>query len=224
MPVRKSRKLFTQAIDEANRVALRGNTRPEAAVFANDRGPVHSDFAMEHILLQLKRSPEQEQALQQLLDELHTAGSPNFHHWLTAQEFGEGFGVAKSDLNAIISWLESHGFHVNVVYPSGMLIDFSGTAGQVRQAFQTEIHHLLVKGEKHVANVSDPLIPAALAPVVEGVVSLHDFRPRAMHHLRVAHANFTFTDNLGGTDYALVPADLAKIWWMGLREGGHRRF
>ena len=70
---------ITQAIDETNRVTLRGNTRPEA-VLANDRGPVATDFAMEHMLLQLKRSPEQEQALQQFLDELHAAGSPNFHH------------------------------------------------------------------------------------------------------------------------------------------------
>ena len=206
-----ARPRITQGIDEANRVALRGNTRPEA-VFANDRGPVAENFAVEHMLLQLKRSPEQEQALQQFLDELHTSGSPNFHHWLTAQEFGERFGVAKSDLDAVTSWLESHGLRVNVVYPSGMLIDFSGTAAQVRQAFQTEIHHLVVKGEKHVANVSDAQIPAALAPVIAGIVSLHDFRPRTMHKMRQARPQFTFPDPLGGTTYAVVPADLAKIY------------
>ena len=203
---------ITQAIDGTNRIALRGNTRPEAAVFANDRGLVASDFVMEHMLLQLKRSPEQEQALQQFLGELHTSGSPNFHHWLTAQEFGERFGVAKSDLAVTTTWLESHGFRVNVVYPSGMLIDFSGTAAQVRQAFQTEIHHLVVKGEEHVANVSDPLIPAALAPVVAGIVSLHDFRPNAMHKMHQARPQFTFQDQFGFDTYAVVPADLATIY------------
>src|SRR6266851_954691 len=111
---------------------------------------------MEHMLLQLKRSPERELALQQFLDELQSKSSANFHHWVSAQEFGERFGLAKSDLEAVTNWLESHGFHVNVVYPSGMLIDFSGTAGQVRSAFQTEIHNLEVKGEKHVGNMSDP--------------------------------------------------------------------
>src|SRR5437016_6179265 len=202
---------ITQAIDETNRVTLRGNTRPEA-VLANDRGPVATDFAMEHMLLQLKRSPEQEQALQQFLDELHAAGSPNFHHWLTAQELGERFGVAKSDLSGVTSWLESHGFSVNVIYPSGMLIDFTGTAAQVRRAFQTEIHHFVVKGEKHVANVSDPQIPAALAPVVAGIVSLHDFRPQAMHKMHQPRPQFTFQDQFGFDTYAVVPADLAKIY------------
>ena len=65
-----------------------------------------------------------------------------------------------------------------------MVIDFSGTAGQVREAFHTEIHHLDVNGIKHIANMSDPRIPAALAPAVVGIVSLHDFRPHPMRNAR----------------------------------------
>ncbi len=207
----RARPRIVQSIDETNRVALEGNTHPKANP-ANDRGAVANDFPMEHMLLQLKRSPEQEQALQQFIDGLNTRGSPNFHHWLTAQEFGERFGLARPDLEAVTSWLESHGFHVNVVYPSGMLIDFSGTAVQVRKAFQTEIHHLEVKGERHVGNISDPRIPAALAPVVAGVVSLHDFRPHVMHKMHQPRSQFTFPDPFGGNAYAMVPADLAKIY------------
>jgi len=206
-----ARPRITQSIDESDRVALNGNTHPEARP-ANYRGAVANDFAMEHMLLQLKRSPEQEQALQQFINELHTKASPNFHHWLTAQEFGEKFGVAKPDLDTVTRWLESHGFRVNVVYPSGMLIDFSGTGDQVRKAFQTEIDHLEVKGERHVGNISDPRIPAALAPVVVGIVSLHDFRPHAMHKMHQPRPQFTFPDPFGGTAHAVVPADLAKIY------------
>src|SRR5260370_1560036 len=206
-----ARPRITQSINEMDRVALGGNTHPEARL-ANDRGAVANDFSLGHMLLQLKRSPEQEKALQQFIDELHTTGSPDLHHWLTAPQFGERFGLAKPDLDAITAWLESHGFRVNVVYPSGMLIDFSGTAAQVRTALQTEIHYLNVKGEKHVGNISDPRIPAALAPVVAGIVSLHDFRPHAMHHLHRPRPQFTFPDPSGGTAYALVPADLAKIY------------
>src|SRR5882762_8880648 len=206
-----ARPRITQSINEMDRVALTGNTHPEASL-ANDRGPVANNFPMDHMLLQLKRSPEQEKALQQFIDELHTKGSPNFHHWLSAQEFGERFGLAKPDLDAITAWLQSHGFRVNVVYPSGMLIDFSGTAALVRTALQTEIRYVDGKGEKHVGNISDPRIPAALAPVVVGVVSLHDFRPHAMHKMHQARPQFTFPDPSGGTAYALVPADLAKIY------------
>jgi subtilase family serine protease len=201
------RPLIVQQVDESARETLERNTRPEATAH-NDRGAVADDFPMEHMLLQLKRSAEQEKALGQLIDELHTRGSPNFHHWLTAGEFGQRFGLAKQDINAVGHWLESHGFRVNLVYPSGTLIDFSGTAGQVRDAFQTEIHHLDVEGEQHFANMSDPRVPAALAPAVLGVVSLHDFRPHGMVKPR---ADFTFTA-AGATFQAIVPGDLATIY------------
>lgn len=201
--------LITQSIDESKLTRLPGNTHPQAKT-ANDRGPVADSLPMEHLLLQLNRSPEQEQDLQKFIEELQTKASPNFHGWLTAQEFGDRFGVAQEDLDSIVRWLESHGFRINIVYPNGTVIDFSGTAGQVRSAFRTEIHNLEFKGEKHISNMSDPQIPAALAPAVSGIVSLNDFRPRAMHKLRKAHASFTF-DSFGPT-YALVPGDLATIY------------
>jgi len=199
--------LITQSVAEGKLATLGGNTRPEANA-KNDRGRVADSLLMEHMLLQLKRSPEQERELQKLIDELHDSASPNFHHWLTAREFGARFGVAKQDRDTIKGWLQSHGFKVNVDYQSGLLIDFSGTAGQVRGAFHTDIHQLNVKGVQHIANMSDPQIPAALAPAIVGVVSLHDFMPHAMYRLK---ANYTFTSG-AQTLYAVAPPDLATIY------------
>jgi subtilase family serine protease len=204
-----ARALITQSVDEGNLAALRGNTRPEATA-QNDRGAVADGFPMVHLLLQLRRSPEQERALQRFLDEVPDPTSPNFHKWLRPEQFGQDFGVAQQDVDAIERWLQSHGFTVNLVYPNRMMIDFSGTAGQVREAFHTEIHNLEVNGEGHIANTRDPQIPSALAPAIVGIVSLHDFKPRAHHEMRTARANYTF--NSGGINYALVPADLATIY------------
>ena len=200
------------AVGQVNALSLAGsrNVRPEARP-ENDRGRVMDSISLQHMLLQLKRSPQKEVALEQFIRELQTQGSPNYHHWLTAQEFGARFGVDQADLDAVTAWLESQGFRVNVVYPNGMLIDFSGTAGQVRKAFQTEIHHLAVQGQMHIANMSEPRIPAALAPVIAGVVSLHDFRPHPMHRMRKPRPEFTIGGLFGDT-YAVVPADLATIY------------
>ena len=66
-----------------------------------------------------------------------------------------------------------------------MVMDFSGTAGQIREAFHTEIHYLEVNGEQHFANMSDPRIPEALAPAVAGIVSLHNFKPHTMAKPRI---------------------------------------
>ena len=48
----------------------------------------------------------------------------------------------------VTDWLTQHGFTVNTVYPNGMAIEFSGTAGQIRSAFHTEIHNLSVNGAR----------------------------------------------------------------------------
>ena len=84
--------LITAAIDKNALITLTGNTRPEATA-ANDRGAVADDLPMEHLWLQLRRAPELEQALGKYLDELADPKSPNYHHWLTAKEFGERYGL-----------------------------------------------------------------------------------------------------------------------------------
>jgi subtilase family serine protease len=198
---------ITQAVDESKLVALPGNVRPEASA-QNDRGRVDDSLPLDHLLLQLHRSPELEAAAQEFLDSQQDRQSPNYHKWITAAEFGERFGVSPRDVEVVTRWLGTQGFAVNQVHPNGMLIDFSGTAGQVREAFHTEIHNLDVGGTRHIANMSDPRIPAALAPVVEGVVSLHDFMPHALNR---PHAGYTFTSG-GDTYQALVPGDLATIY------------
>jgi len=200
-----------QPIDETRLHRLTGNTRSEANL-TNDRGRVADSLAMEHMMLQLRLSPDRQAALDQFVDSLHNPKSPSFHHWLTPEEFGSQYGASSSDTATVTNWLQSHGFTVNSVYPGGMLIDFSGTAGQVRQAFHTEVHHLDVNGEPHISNMSDPEIPEALAPVIEGVVSLNDFRP---HHMtkRLDKASGQFTLSAGGYTYeAVTPGDLATIY------------
>jgi len=195
---------IAQPLDESELIRLPGNVRPEANRH-NDRGPVDASLPLDHLLLQLKRLPGTEAAVQKFLDSQQDPRSPNFHQWLTAAQFGERFGTVPQDLGIVTRWLGSHGFVVNQVHPNRMLIDFSGTAGQVREAFHTEIHNLEVNRTIHIANMSDPRIPAALAPVLAGVVSLHDFRPRP---LSVPRSNYT----VGTTLEPVVPGDLATIY------------
>jgi hypothetical protein len=118
------------------------------------------------MMLPLQRTPEREQALQQFISEIHDPTSPHFHHWIAAAEFGQRYGVTPADVARVTDWLESRGFKVNLVYRNQMVIDFTGSAGQIRQAFHTEIHHLLVNGQAHIANMSDAQISAALTSTV----------------------------------------------------------
>jgi len=107
--------------------------------------------------------------------------SPLFHQWLTPEQFGQQFGPADSDLQAVTDWLRSQGFEVTKISAGRTVIELSGTAGLVRQVLGTEIHRFRVNNEDHWANTSDPQIPAALAPVVAGFASLNNFPRKPLY-------------------------------------------
>ena len=201
-------------------VTLRGNVHPMARP-ENDRGLLLDQQPITRMHVLLQRSSEQETILQQLLVQQLTPGSPKFHAWLTPQEFGQRFGPADADIQAVKDWLASQGFSGLKVNNGKTLIEFSGTAGQVRNAFHTEIHHLSVNGKEHFANMQEPRIPAALAPVVAGIVGLHNFHPKPLlkrlgkfqRNMKTGEVTplFTFTD-VNGTFFGVGPADFKKIY------------
>src|SRR6202453_4264813 len=203
------RVLITTPINEAQLLTLVGNTRFDANAHT-DRGRVADSFQLQHMLLQLRRPAELEDAFAKYIETQTDKSSPNFRHWMSAKEQGETFGLAQQDIDAITDWLRSKGFAVGYVYPSRMVIDFSGTAGQVRDAFHTEIHNLDVKGEKHIANMSAPQIPAALAPVVAGIRSLHDFFPKPTMHVTGVAKRDPRTGTLSVFEQAGNPPSLSK--------------
>jgi len=173
------RALITNAIDESQVTRLPGNTHPLARP-EFDLGTAPASLPMERMLLVLKRSPEQEAALEKLLDDQQDKKSASYHKWMTPEEFGKQFGPADADVQTITGWLRSHGFEFAST-KGRTVLEFSGSASQVQEAFHTTIHKYLVNGEQHWANANDPSIPTALVPAVAGLASLNNFPRKAMN-------------------------------------------
>src|SRR5580658_6419814 len=95
--------LITQPVNESQLTILRGNTHPLARP-QFDLGTAPATLPMQRLLLVLKRSPEQESALRQLLDNQQDKSSPCYHKWLTPAEFGEQFGPTDTDMQTITAW------------------------------------------------------------------------------------------------------------------------
>ncbi|MGD0964201.1 MAG: protease pro-enzyme activation domain-containing protein [Candidatus Acidiferrales bacterium] len=213
---------ITQAIDERNLVLLPRNTH-RLARLQFDLGSAPPDLPLDRMLLVLKRNPEQESALTKLLDDQQDKSSPRYHQWLSPVQFGQLFGPADSDVQTITAWLRLHGFSVAQVSRGRTVIEFSGTAAQVEDAFHTSMHKYSVNGEQHWANAADPQIPSALAPVVAGVLTLHNFlkapQIRLAEHplqakvsLQTPRSGPSFTSTSNPPTHAIAPADFATIY------------
>jgi subtilase family serine protease len=174
---------------------------------------VAPESPMERMILVLQPDASQEQELEDLLAAQQDSTAPLFHQWLTPEEFGRRFGVSDGDLNQVVGWLAEQGFSVEPLPAGRRQVVFSGTAGQIETAFHTEIHEYLVNGAIHHANASDIEIPSALAPVVGGVLSLHDFHSKPMHAV-IQPANTRPEYTSGGVHY-VVPGDFARIYDLG---------
>ncbi|HEY2017820.1 MAG TPA: protease pro-enzyme activation domain-containing protein [Bryobacteraceae bacterium] len=196
-------------IDDRARFVRPGNRHPLARP-EFDAGAVAPETRLERMILVLSPDGAQQQALEDLLAAQQDPESAYYHQWLSPDEYGERFGVSQSDAAQVSGWLEGHGLTVELVSRSRREIIFSGTAAQVASAFHVEIHAYVVDGELHYANAGDPEIPIALIPVIQGVISMHDFHSRPQH--RAARLTQATPDYTAGTAHYLAPADFATIY------------
>ncbi|MGA2690232.1 MAG: protease pro-enzyme activation domain-containing protein [Candidatus Korobacteraceae bacterium] len=215
---------ITKPVNDGKRVVLPGHV-PRVIANASitgkaiDMGRIDPSTPLQGMRIVLQSSPEQARELRRVLDEQQDKRTGNFHQWVTPEEFGSSFGVHDDDIQQVTKWLTKHGFTVDNVTKSKRVIQFSGTSGQVEEAFQTSIHSYQVKGETHVSASTDISVPEALAPVISGVDGLHNFFRKS--HM-VGEQKLSDLQNnlkLGGPYYTssssvhyVGPADFATIY------------
>ncbi len=197
------------AIAETGRTPLT-HTIPRAARRSADLGPARLDRVLPSVTLHFGVSPAQQAALNQLMIDQQDPGSPRFHQWLTPAQYGAQFGLSSSDLATVSAWLTGQGLKITAVSPSSNFIAVSGTVAQIQTALGTSIHQLSLNGEQHISNITDPVVPSALAGVLSGITGLNDFtlKPRAQSRT-VVHPSFTSA--LSGNHY-IAPGDFYAIY------------
>jgi len=215
----------TTDVNELSLATLKGNV-PRLAQAQFDQGEAAPSTPLTHIRLVLSRSTEQQAALNSYLAQLQDKSSPNYHKWLTPEQFGQLYGLSDSDIAALVAWLESHGLQVETVSKGRINIAFNGTVSQVEEAFHTSIHSFQAGDRQFTSNTTDPQIPSAFAPVVKGVAHLNTIRPRPQFQRgsagqfnpqtrRLEPANGqtpSLTDTIGGAFLYIVPGDAATIY------------
>ena len=193
-----------RVVDNDDVVVLTGDVHPLARA-DNDAGAAPLSMPMERMILALRLAPEKQAALDRLLAEQQDPDSPNFHRWLTPEEFGARFGPSQEEIETVTDWLNSEGFVIDEVARGRTWINFTGVVADVERAFHTQIHEYDVDGALRHGNAWAPAIPRAMADLVAGVVSLHNFpRPALNTGVRPAYTGSTGTNAISPGDFAII--------------------
>ena len=197
-------------IDGTQTVILKGSVHP-LAQSKFDRGLLEPSTRLPYVTLVVQPSAAQQAALKTLLAEQQDPASPNYHHWLTPEEFGQRFGLSNNDLKSLAGWLRSQGFSIAEVARGRNWIAISGTVDQVQRAFRTQIHRYNVESETRFANATELSVPKALQGVIGGVRGLDNFKMKPQFVKASAVPDYTY----GSSNHVLAPDDIATIYDIG---------
>ncbi|HSS95477.1 MAG TPA: S53 family peptidase [Terriglobales bacterium] len=200
------RSRIVQPVDDSQMTQLRGNINPRIQRGV-DQGRMSRATKLNGVSLHFARSASQQATIEQLISEQQDSSSPNYHHWLTPEQYAERFGMSPDDIIKVSTWLRQHGLTMTEVSRTRDQVFFAGTTGQIENAFHTEFHQYVVNGEKHFANATELSVPTAFANTVLSIQNLNDFRPKP----RLKKADPRFTSNLSNNTF-LTPADVATIY------------
>jgi len=167
--------------------------------------------------------------LSALLQSLYNPSSPDYHQYLTQDEFAQRFGPTAAQRQAVIDYLTRQGFSVTQVYPD--LVDFSGSMSKAERVFGVSINDYLgPDGRVFYSNSTAPMLPAYLASMITSVSGLDNANrfshppilgqkaPALKHH---AATNCPAAGQSGGSQVAYIPGQFAKAYnYNGLHSSG----
>lgn len=197
---------IVQPIDKSQMVQLRGNVHL-LAQRAFDLGRLDGAKQLKNVTLLFNQSASQKADLQTLIEQQRDPQSPNYHKWLTPEQYAARFGMSPSDIDKVAAWLRGQNLTVERVSRSRTSISFTGSVAQMESAFRTEFHQFSIDGETHLANVSEPSVPSALSGAVMGFWKMNDFRWKPRASVKGISPRFN-----NGANTFLAPADIATIY------------
>jgi uncharacterized repeat protein (TIGR01451 family) len=104
------------------------------------------------------------EVLTNLLQQIYDPASPNYHHYLTPEQFTAQFGPTEQDYNKVIDFAKANGLTVVNSHPNRMLLDVSGKAADIGKTFQVTLrtYHHPTENRDFFAPDTEPTVDSAL--------------------------------------------------------------
>ncbi|HUA66023.1 MAG TPA: protease pro-enzyme activation domain-containing protein [Alphaproteobacteria bacterium] len=101
-----------------------------------------------------------EQALNALLQQIYDPNSPNYHHYLTPDQFTAQFGPSQRDYDAVVQFFRSNGLTIAQTSSDRTLVDVRGSVAAIQKVFHTtlRVYRHPLENRTFFAPDADPVI------------------------------------------------------------------
>ena len=137
------------------------------------------------------------QALDALVQRMYDPDSPDYHHFLTMEQFKAQFSPTAKEAATVSNFLASHHLTVTSVDKYNLFVTARGAVADAQAAFNTQINRMMVRGKMHRMNATEATVAGPTGTLIAAVQGLSDLSYRA--HVSAAINPET------GTSYAGVP-------------------
>ena len=155
---------------------------------SEDAGPAASSTQItSQIILNVNNLP----ALRNYVLSTVTPGDPNFHHFLTVEQFSDNFAPSEKSIQQLVKYLRSYGITVDKIYRDHLDITISGTAAQINAAFSTQERMYQRDGKTFYRPAWKYSLPGNLGQMVLSVPGLSS-EPASFHPMiaRLGHGAY----------------------------------
>ncbi|MGH8274477.1 MAG: protease pro-enzyme activation domain-containing protein [Gammaproteobacteria bacterium] len=130
--------------------------------------------------------------LKRFLQNVQNPSSPEYHQYLTPQQFTAQYGPSQAQVALVVGFLEHHGIRVDNVSPNRVLIHTEATADAYDHALAIMINDYTLNGRPFFSTTDRPQLPAPVADVVQSILGLDNsqlMRPHSHFRALGSHAN-----------------------------------
>jgi len=111
-----------------------------------------------------------------LVRQMYDRNSPNYHHWLTLNEYKARFAPTAGDLAVVRQHLAADNLHVVASDKFNHYVTARGTVADVQRAAGVQLNRVSMNGEVHRVPNSEAVIPGAAGKLVSAVQGLSDLK------------------------------------------------
>ena len=140
------------------------------------------------------------------LSALYDPQSPQYHHYLTPDQFTQQFAPTDDQVQQVTNYLQGQGLTITNIAPNNLIIDATGSVGQVQQSFHIHMNTYRLGTHTFVANDTAPSLPTSISSLISSISGLDNstqYQPLYQQELHRAQSG-----PVGG----LGPKDLADAY------------